>query len=75
MWYQHSKKLIVVLLVHAVYFYSSVFFQQKNCQLPNVILIIADDLGYSDLLLWEYSYSYPNIDGLGNGGVVFHRHM
>jgi arylsulfatase A-like enzyme len=41
---------------------------------PNIILIIADDLGYSDLASYgNSSIQTPNIDGLGTGGVRFTR--
>jgi len=45
---------------------------RKVPQQPNVILIIADDLGYSDLESYGNKLIHtPNIDGLGSGGVRF----
>jgi arylsulfatase A-like enzyme len=39
---------------------------------PNIILIIADDLGYSDLASYGNKFIHtPNIDGLGTGGIRF----
>lgn len=44
---------------------------QKN-DLPNVIIIFADDLGYNDISFHGTSdISTPNIDNIGNNGVFF----
>ena len=41
---------------------------------PNVILILADDLGYGDLSLYGNSLiQTPNIDAIGRNGVTFTR--
>lgn len=46
------------------------FAQQKS--LPNIILIIADDLGYSDLASYGNGQIHtPHIDALGTGGARF----
>lgn len=75
MWYRHSKKLIVGLLIlSAVLFIitGSSFQHTQIATTPNVILIIADDLGYSDLSSYGNTHIHtPNIDGLGKGGVRF----
>jgi len=38
---------------------------------PNIILILADDLGYSDLGCYGGEINTPNIDQLGKNGVRF----
>lgn len=44
----------------------------QNKNLPNIILIIVDDLGYSDLASYGNKHiKTPNIDALGNKGVRF----
>lgn len=38
---------------------------------PNIVLIVADDLGFSDLGCYGSEISTPNIDGLANNGKLF----
>jgi arylsulfatase A-like enzyme len=40
---------------------------------PNIILIVADDLGIADVTLYGTRTPTPNIDRIGNGGVVFRQ--
>src|SRR5215831_13281584 len=48
------------------------FSQSHQTARPNIILIIADDLGYSDLASYGNKFIHtPNIDGLGKDGVRF----
>jgi arylsulfatase A-like enzyme len=45
---------------------------EKQDRRPNIILIVADDLGYSDLESYgNVAIHTPNIDSLGSGGVRF----
>lgn len=41
---------------------------------PNILLIMADDMGYSDLGCYGSEISTPNLDGLATSGVAF-RHF
>lgn len=39
---------------------------------PNIVLIVADDLGYGDLASYGATqYNTPNLDGMANNGVRF----
>lgn len=44
-------------------------------KLPNVVFIIADDLGYGDLSCYgQKKFETPNIDALAKGGIIFTQH-
>ena len=38
---------------------------------PNIILILADDMGYSDLGCYGSEIRTPNIDSLAEDGIIF----
>jgi len=40
---------------------------------PNIVVILADDMGYSDLGCYGGEIRTPNIDGLAEGGLRFRR--
>lgn len=42
-----------------------------NNELPNVLLLVADDMGYSDLHCYGGVSKTPNLDKLANNGVRF----
>jgi arylsulfatase A-like enzyme len=45
---------------------------KRKAAQPNIILIVADDLGYSDLHSYGNQFIHtPYIDGLGTGGIRF----
>ena len=48
------------------------FSQSANERKPNIVFILADDLGYTDLSCMgsEY-YETPNIDKIANNGMIF----
>lgn len=47
------------------------FRQPRPARLPNVIIIMADDLGYSDLGCYGGEIATPNLDRLARNGVRF----
>ena len=40
-------------------------------QRPNILIILADDLGYSDLGVYGSEIETPNLDALARGGLRF----
>ncbi|MCX2575453.1 arylsulfatase [Pedobacter sandarakinus] len=53
-------------------FITTTVFAQKNpskVKKPNIIIILADDLGYSDLGCYGGEISTPNLDWLAKGGI------
>ena len=46
-------------------------FSCENTEKKNVIIILADDLGYTDLSCFGSEISTPNIDNLASDGVIF----
>jgi len=48
---------------------------EKVIQRPNIIYILADDLGYADLSVYgQEKFSTPNIDMLASQGMLFTQH-
>ena len=41
-----------------------------NADKPNILLIVADDLGYADLGLFGSEIRTPNLDALAKRGIV-----
>jgi len=41
---------------------------------PNILLILADDMGYSDLSCYGSEISTPNIDNIANQGIRFSQY-
>jgi arylsulfatase A len=49
--------------------------QEKDKSLPNIVYILADDLGYGDLSCnGQQKFSTPNIDKLARQGMIFRQH-
>ncbi|MCX6335426.1 MAG: arylsulfatase [Bacteroidia bacterium] len=48
---------------------------KKEKPLPNVVFILADDLGYGDLSCFgQQKFSTPNIDRIAQQGMLFRQH-
>jgi arylsulfatase A-like enzyme len=60
-----------VLLLSAVLSFKSKNAETGNTSKPNVIIILADDLGYNDLSSYGGKTPTPHIDALGKEGVRF----
>ena len=44
---------------------------ESNAERPNIILIMVDDMGYSDIGAWGGEIDTPNIDSLASNGLRF----
>ena len=70
----HSVLLMTLLSICTV-FNSQVLLAQKKNQKPNIIFILADDLGYGDVgFNGQTKIKTPNLDALAKEGMVFKNH-
>lgn len=66
-----NKYWFLLLLVFPV----TVFSQQVKQNLPNIIFIYADDLGYAELGCYgQQKIKTPNIDKMAEEGMIFTQH-
>ncbi|MGM0620783.1 MAG: arylsulfatase [Bacteroidota bacterium] len=65
-----KKTVQLILPLFLIIFVSC---QDKTTQKPNIILISADDLGWSDIGCYGSEVQTPNLDKLGEGGLRFTR--
>jgi len=66
------KKILFVFAVCAMVFFAETKAEElQTKQRPNIILIMSDDMGYSDLGCFGSEIATPNLDSLANGGVRF----
>lgn len=63
------KKLKILAVLILVAF--QLFAQNQKALKPNIILISADDLGWSDIGCYGSEVQTPNLDKLGEGGMRF----
>src|SRR5690606_27918605 len=67
-----SVRLSLLLFVAGFIFLPSVSAQQET-RPPNIVYIIADDLGWKDVGFHGSDIKTPNLDELAKGGVVFEQ--
>src|SRR6056297_3970864 len=63
-----TKYLLPLLSVTAL---SSCTKEKQETNRPNIILIMADDMGYSDLGCYGSNINTPNLDSLAKNGLRF----
>lgn len=81
-WYSKGILLIVVLLFswllsikNAILDFASPSTEAETTTAPNILLIVADDLGYNDTsAINAGGLSTPNLERLAHEGVTFRRH-
>ncbi len=62
-----------VLLFVSFCFTCNAFDPPQKTTKPNILLIVADDMGYTDLGCFGSEISTPNIDLLASKGILFTR--
>ena len=69
--FKHDLRLCLISLIIIIFGFNLVQAQKKN-QKPNIVFILADDLGYSELGCYGNTFNEtPNIDKLAKDGVRF----
>ena len=69
------KVIITVMLVCFVMGCGNQLVQKPTSEKPNIIYILADDLGYGDLSCYgQKKFQTPNIDRLASEGMKFTQH-
>lgn len=66
-----NKRLIRLASLLAVLITAFVTVDAKATERPNIVVILADDLGYSDLGCYGGEIPTPHIDALAKGGARF----
>ncbi len=63
-----NRFLIILTLFSFVLFSCN---SEKNNERPNVLIMLADDMGYADLACFGGTAHSPNLDGLADNGIKF----
>ena len=59
---------MVIILSQSLFLFTAC---EKDSETPNIVLILADDMGYSDIGCYGGVIETPNLDRLAAGGVMF----
>ncbi len=62
------KNLLIICLISGLSFTATA--QKPAAKKPNIIIILADDMGYSDINCFGSDIQTPNIDALAKTGLV-----
>ncbi len=66
------RKLIIIITVSFLSFQCHEK-KKKEIKKPNIVLIMADDMGFSDPGFMGSGIETPNLDALANNGLVFNQ--
>jgi arylsulfatase A-like enzyme len=68
----HSRSFLCLLWIWLVQGHPA--FGSRQSEMPNIVILLADDLGYGDLSIHGATdVQTPNIDALARGGAQFHE--
>ncbi|HQG78048.1 MAG TPA: arylsulfatase [Bacteroidales bacterium] len=66
---------VPLALCASTFFLMSCTDSAEKRALPNIVFILADDMGYGDLSCYgQQKFSTPNIDRLASQGILFRQH-
>jgi len=65
------KKTTFLLVLFSLPVIINAQIEKRTATKPNILIILADDLGYSDIGCYGGEIKTPNIDRLAAGGVKF----
>jgi arylsulfatase A-like enzyme len=72
--HRHTIRITLTTLLIGMMCAGSLFpVRALQTRKPNLIVILADDLGYSDLSCYGGEIQTPNLDGLAKGGLRFRQ--
>ena len=70
-----KKVLIATLAIFGIFAFKYQPQKSPNPKKPNIIFILADDLGYGDLSCYgQKQFQTPNLDKMAAGGMLFTQH-
>ncbi|MCG8307317.1 MAG: arylsulfatase [Cytophagales bacterium] len=61
----------ILIPIATLFFLTSCHREKGNEHQPNILLILADDMGYSDIGCYGGEISTPNLDALAENGIRF----
>lgn len=64
-------RVILLMLILGVRFCESVDANDSQSSRPNIVIIVCDDMGFSDLGCYGSEINTPNLDALAAGGLRF----
>ncbi len=64
------KRVFYIMLLGSIFFRCADPKEKQN-EKPNIVLIMGDDMGFSDIGCYGGEINTPNIDGLAKGGLKF----
>jgi arylsulfatase len=66
-----SPRCLIPIAFLAAHLFSPISWAQGQADRPNILLIVADDLGYADLGSFGSDIATPNLDALAKRGLRF----
>ncbi len=68
---ENFTRIKIKSLILFLFFVVPIVLASAQSSKPNVIVILADDMGFSDLSSYGSEIQTPELDNLANGGVKF----